>query len=210
MTLADLCFFCSQARVQSSCRLTAMTQTMKIHRAPPPLCRVRPVAPPSPPATAVSKSLKFALQLFHLPQRLSPSFTFAPKTTKVRAPKTWPRRPPAARRSRSSQRRAPTAPRGCWEWEEGAAPMRRARWTGEPCGGPLGDRSRERAWRTCSASTQRPTRALCGWAQRTGGTARKCNPLVYVLTFVSNLTQCFSSASTCTSPQTTSATGRTA
>lgn len=162
--------------MRSSCHLTATTQTMKIPRAPPPLCRVRPVAPPSPPATAVSKSSTSSLQLFHPPPPLTISFVFAPKTMRVRAPKTWPRRPPVVRRSRSSPQRVPTAPRGRWEWEEGAALTLRARWTGEPCGGPLGDRSPGRAWRTCSASIQRPTRAPCGWARRTDGTARKSEP----------------------------------
>ena len=89
--------------------------------------------------------------------------------TRVQALRTWRQRPPAVRRSRSSRCRARTELRGCWGLVEEAVPTQRAPWTAAPCDAPPGARSPGRAWRTCSASTPRPTRAQCGWAQRTDG-----------------------------------------
>lgn len=148
---------------------TVMTLMMRIHPALPPLLRVRPVTPPFPPAIAVSKEHTSVSHTYRI-HSLGLYFQMSSrKMMRVQAPKTWLQRPPVVKRSRSSLWRAPLAPRGCWVMAPEAEATQRARWTAGPCAAPPGARSPGRAWRTCSASTRRPTRAQCGWAQRTDG-----------------------------------------
>lgn len=144
---------------------------MRIHPALHPPCRARPVTPPYPPATAVRKNtdLHSSLKHAYTHHMLRRSLASPSKMMRVRAPRTWLQRPPAVRRSRSSRWPVPTELRGCWGWAEAAASIQKAPWTAALCGGPPGVRSPGPAWRTCSASTQRPTRAQCGWARRTDG-----------------------------------------
>lgn len=94
---------------------------------------------------------------------------FPVKMTKAPAPRKWLQRPPAVKRSRNSQWQVPTDLQESWGLEEEVVPRLRAPWMAVPCADPPAVPSPGRVWRICSASTPRPTRAQCGWGQRTDG-----------------------------------------
>lgn len=103
---------------------------------------------------------------------------------RVSAPKTWQQRLPAVKKSRSFRSQAPMELLGCWEWVVETVFTQRARWTAAPCAVPLGGRSQGPVWRTFSALTRKPTRALCGWARRMDGEPSHYCTSSFVKTFI--------------------------